>query len=78
MDGLLNFGATIIVAIIGLVGIVIQTKSKEKIEHTNSKIDELLNESKVGDNVLSSKLDANPINLPNDFRISICAIGTWK
>lgn len=21
---------------------------------------------------------ANPINLPNDFRISVCAIGTWK
>ena len=21
---------------------------------------------------------ANPLNLPNDFRISVCAIGTWK
>ena len=21
---------------------------------------------------------ANPINIPNDFRISVCAIGTWK
>ena len=61
MDDLLNFCATIIVAIIGLVGIVIQTKSNEKIENTNSKIDELRNESKVGDNILSTKLDATKL-----------------
>ena len=61
MDGLLNFGATIIVAIIGLVGIVIQTKSKEKIEHTNSKIDELRKESKTMDDILSTKLDATKL-----------------
>ena len=61
MDDLLNFCATIIVAIIGLVGIVIQTKSKEKIENTNSKIDELRKESKTSDDVLSTKLDATKL-----------------
>ena len=63
MDSLLNFGATVIVAIIGLVGIVIQTKSKEKIEHTNSKIDELRNESKNGDRTLSGKLDESKMQI---------------
>lgn len=57
MDSLLNFGATVIVAIIGLVGIVIQTKSKEKQNTIETKIDALRKESKDGDTILSTKLD---------------------
>ena len=57
MDSLLNFGATVIVAIIGLVGIVIQTKSKEKQNTIEQKIDALRKESKEGDTILSGKLD---------------------
>lgn len=63
MDSLLNFGATVIVAIIGLVGIVIQTKSKEKIENTNSKLDKFHKESLDGDNKLSMKLDVTMVQL---------------
>lgn len=57
MSSVLNFIATIIVAIIGLIGIVIQTKSKERQESIESKIDTLRKESKEGDNNLSIKLD---------------------
>ena len=61
MDSLLNFGATVIVAIIGLVGIVIQTKSKEKQDTISSKIDALRIESKNGDATLSKKLDETKV-----------------
>ena len=57
MDGLLNFGATVIVAIIGLIGIIIQTKAKTRQESIESKIDALREESKNGDNNLSRKID---------------------
>lgn len=63
MDSLLNFGATVIVAIIGLVGIVIQTKSKEKQESISKKIDALRIESKNGDTTLSSKLDESKMQI---------------
>ena len=63
MDSLLNFGATVIVAVIGLVGIVIQTKSKEKIENTNLKLDKFHKESLDGDNKLSMKLDVTMVQL---------------
>ena len=75
MDSLLNFGATVIVAIIGLVGIVIQTKSKEKQDSISKKIDTLSIESKNGDRILSSKLDDSKMQilkvwLTNELRIS--------
>ena len=57
MESLLNFGATVIVAIIGLIGIIIQTKSKARQESIESKIDALRVESKDGDNNLSIKID---------------------
>lgn len=57
MDSLLNFGATVIVAIIGLIGIIIQTKAKARQESIESKIDALRVESKDGDNNLSIKID---------------------
>ena len=63
MDSLLNFGATVIVAIIGLVGIVIQTKSKEKQDSISKKIDTLSTESKNADRTLSSKLDESKMQI---------------
>lgn len=57
MDSVFNFIATIIVAIISLIGIIIQTKSKERQENIACKIDELREESKNGDNNLSKKID---------------------
>ena len=63
MDSLLNFGATVIVAIIGLVGIVIQTKSKEKQDSISKKIDTLSIESKNGDRTLSGKLDESKMQI---------------
>lgn len=63
MDSLLNFGATVIVAIIGFVGIVIQTKSKEKQDSISKKIDALSIESKNGDRTLSDKLDESKMQI---------------
>ena len=53
----LNFIATIAVALIGLAGIWVQTKSKEKQESIAEKIDLLRNESKKGDSELSAQID---------------------
>ena len=75
MDGLYNLIATIVVAIIGLVGIIIQTKSKEKIEgttdmleetnkkikETNDKIDNLRRESELNDIKINNKLDSTKL-----------------
>ena len=59
MDSLLNFGATIVVAIISLIGIWIQTRSKERQENINTKLDAMRKESKEGDENINKKLDAN-------------------
>ena len=59
MDSLLNFGATIAVAIISLVGIWIQTRSKERQENINKKLDDMRRESKEGDVRINAKLDEN-------------------
>ena len=53
----LNFIATIAVALIGLAGIWVQTKSKERQESIAEKLDLLWNESKKGDSELSVKID---------------------
>ena len=44
MDGILSFLGMIIVAIIGLVGVILQVKSKEKTESIDSKIDNMKKE----------------------------------
>lgn len=59
MEGLLNFGATVIVAILSTIGIWIQTKSKERQESINTKLDAMRKESKEGDDRINKKLDAN-------------------
>ena len=61
MDSLLNFIATIVVAVIGLIGIVIQTKSKQKTETIDSKIDALRKESEANDKVINNKLDSTKL-----------------
>lgn len=44
MDGILSFLGMIIVAIIGLIGVILQVKSKEKTESIDSKIDNIKKE----------------------------------
>lgn len=44
MEGILSFLGMIIVAIIGLVGVILQVKSKEKTESIDSKIDNMKKE----------------------------------
>ena len=44
MDGILSFLGMVIVAIIGLIGVILQVKSKEKTESIDSKIDNMKKE----------------------------------
>lgn len=44
MEGILSFLGMVIVAIIGLVGVILQVKSKEKTESIDSKIDNIKKE----------------------------------
>ena len=44
MDGILSFLGMVIVAIIGLVGVILQVKSKERTESIDSKIDNIKKE----------------------------------
>lgn len=57
MDALYNLLATLGVAIIGTINVVIQTKSKNKSDCIETKIDALRKESKAGDTILLEKLD---------------------
>lgn len=77
MDVIFNFVGMIIVAIIGLLGIIIQTKSHDKIEKQdvivkdiNSKIDALRKESKEDDIRLNAKLDETRMNALKRFLIT--------
>lgn len=61
MEIMLNFIATIIVAIISLVGVLIQTKSKERQDNIVTKLEQIRMESKQGDKAIENKLDKNQI-----------------
>ena len=61
MDAVYNLIATLGVAIISLIGIFVQTKSKEKQDSISQKLDLLRKESKAWDTVLNNKLDKNRI-----------------
>lgn len=61
MDAIYNLIATLGVAIISLIGIFVQTKSKEKQDSISQKLDLLRKESKACDTVLNNKLDKNRI-----------------
>ena len=69
MDSFLSFLGMIIVAIIGLIGIIIQTKSHNKLQKQNdivktmdTKLDKLRAETKKDDFNLNKKLDENKMN----------------
>ena len=69
MDSLLSFLGMIIVAIIGLIGIIIQTKSHNKLQKQSdivktmdAKLDKLRAEAKKDDFNLNKKLDENKMN----------------
>ena len=69
MDGFLSFLGMIIVAIISLIGIIIQTKSHNKLQKQSdivktmdSKLDKLRAEAKKDDFNLNKKLDENKMN----------------
>lgn len=57
MDIVMNFIATILVAVLSLIGIIIQTKSKARQESIEAKIDSLRKESKEGDERINNKMD---------------------
>lgn len=57
MDGVLNLCATLGVAGLSLIGIVIQTKSKEKQENISTKLDIFREESKTEDKKILAKID---------------------
>ena len=69
MDGFLSFLGMIIVAIISLIGIIIQTKSHNKLQKQSdivktmdTKLDKLRAEAKKDDFNLNKKLDENKMN----------------
>ena len=69
MDSFLSFLGMIIGAIIGLIGIIIQTKSHNKLQKQSdivktmdTKLDKLRAESKKDDFKLNKKLDENKMN----------------
>ena len=69
MDSFLSFLGMIIVAIISLIGIIIQTKSHNKLQKQSdivktmdTKLDKLRAESKKDDFKLNKKLDENKMN----------------
>ena len=69
MDSFLSFLGMIIVAIISLIGIIIQTKSHNKLQKQSdivktmdAKLDKLREESKKDDFTLNKKLDENKMN----------------
>lgn len=69
MEGFLSFLGMIIVAVISLVGTIIQTKSHNKLEKQSDlvktmdrKIDKLRTETKQDDTKLNKKLDENKMN----------------
>ena len=77
MDSLLQFLGTVIVAVIGLIGIMIQTKHSNKLEEqkkltnaVNKNIDELRAESKSDDARISQKLDDHELNSLKRFLIT--------
>jgi len=70
MDAIYNLIATLGVAIISLIGVLIQNKSKTKQETIESKLDSLRKESKDDDIRLNKKLDKKHLNDLKRFLIT--------
>lgn len=71
MDGILSFLGMVIVAIIGLVGVILQVKSKEKTESIDSKIDNIKKEfTKKTDDFTTELITFKEESKESDKRIS--------
>ena len=71
MDGILSFLGMVIVAIIGLVGVILQVKSKEKTESIDSKIDNIKKEfTKKTDDFTNELISFNEESTESDKMIS--------
>ena len=71
MDGILSFLGMVIVAIIGLVGVILQVKSKEKAESIDSKIDNIKKEfTKKTDDFTNELITFKEESTESDKRIS--------
>lgn len=71
MDSILSFLGMVIVAIIGLVGVILQVKSKEKTESIDSKIDNIKNEfTKKTDDFTNELITFKEESTESDKRIS--------
>lgn len=71
MEGILSFLGMIIVAIIGLVGVILQVKSKEKAESIDSKIDNIKKEfTKKTDDFTNELITFKEESTESDKRIS--------
>lgn len=82
MNGILSFLGMIIVAIIGLIGVILQVKSKEKTESIDSKIDNIKKEfTKKTDDFAtelitfkeeSTQSDKRIVDQIQDVRMKVC------
>lgn len=71
MDGILSFLGMVIVAIIGLVGVILQVKSKEKTESIDFKIDNIKKEfTKKTDDFTNELITFKEESKQSDKRIS--------
>ena len=71
MDGILSFLGMVIVAIIGLVGVILQVKSKEKAESIDFKIDNIKKEfTKKTDDFTNELITFKEESTQSDKRIS--------
>lgn len=70
MDAIYNLIATLGVAIISLVGVAIQTKSKEKQDNILVQIEESRKESKAEDTKILNKLDKTNLSTLKTWLIS--------
>ena len=71
MEGILSFLGMVIVAIIGLVGVILQVKSKEKTESIDSKIDNIKKEfTKKTDDFTNELISFKEESTESDKRIS--------
>ena len=71
MDAILSFLGMVIVAIIGLVGVILQVKSKEKTESIDLKIDNIKNEfTKKTDDFTNELITFKEESTESDKRIS--------
>lgn len=70
MSDILNFIATIVVAIIGLVGIWIQTKSKERQDNITNKLESFRGESLENDKKIEKTIDNVRMNVTKRYLVT--------